>query len=311
MTARLVRWIAVAVILVGLSCPLVLPHLTHRRVSWGEILTLLGLVLDVLGAVLLSWGVVVQPADDVARAPFVYTWGSKPKIWRDPFLWIALRLGNRFIAVDPGRSLQAFEDSFSGVVLLILGFCGQALGQIVTAGGVRGGGSADSITGAAAPITGPEGGAANWAIVGLTAALVVVTGYYAWQNRQTVIELREQRRETIRLQQYERRAAILHGVIRGLGPVLRDARVGGDVIPCLLEATAEKEYLLDAELCRYLDEIYRRAVDAWANQASWHDLPPGEPRTRLVTEHAQMIAWFVEQPRILRERFLPYLKIGV
>ena len=44
----------------------------------------------------------------------------------------------------------------------------------------------------------------DWPIVWLTAVLVLITGYYAWQNKRMVEELRKQRRETIRLQQYER-----------------------------------------------------------------------------------------------------------
>jgi hypothetical protein len=122
--------------------------------------------------------------------------------------------------------------------------------------------------------------------------------------------LRKQRRETIRLQQYERRAAILRGVLRCLGMVLRDGRVGSDVIPCLFEATSEKDYLLDADLCRHFDDIYRKAVEAWANHASWEGLPVGPERTRVVGEHARLIEWLTEQPAILRQRFLPYLKIG-
>jgi hypothetical protein len=37
----------------------------------------------------------------------------------------------------------------------------------------------------------------GWVIVILTAALVVVTGYYAWQNRQMVAEMRESRRMSV------------------------------------------------------------------------------------------------------------------
>lgn len=37
----------------------------------------------------------------------------------------------------------------------------------------------------------------EWVIVILTAALVVVTGYYAWQNRQMVGEMRESRRLSV------------------------------------------------------------------------------------------------------------------
>src|SRR5205814_9419354 len=58
---------------------------------------------------------------------------------------------------------------------------------------------------------------------------------------------------------YERRAGILRGVLVALAPVFHDGRVAGDVIPELIRATSEKEVLLNAELCKYLDDLYRRS----------------------------------------------------
>src|SRR5262249_1670480 len=119
-------------IVIGLSSPLIVPRISAWRVNWGGAFTLVGLLLDILGAVLLAWGLVMEPADEISQAPFLYTWGSAVNFWRGPFLWMALRLGGRFIAVVPGQPLAAFEDGLSGVVLLILGFLGQAVGQVTT-----------------------------------------------------------------------------------------------------------------------------------------------------------------------------------
>lgn len=79
-----------------------------------------------------SVGLVKQPADEIAEAPFLYTWGTDPTLFRDPFRWIALRLGGRLVNVMPGRPLADFEDGLSGVLLLILGFLGQAVGQAIS-----------------------------------------------------------------------------------------------------------------------------------------------------------------------------------
>ena len=130
--ARLIRWLALAAAVVGLSAPLVIPRISAHHVSWAGAFSLTGLVLDILGAVLLSWTVVKQPADEIAAAPFLYAWGTDPRLFRDPFLWVALRLGGRLVVVIPGRPLAAFEDGLSGVLLLILGFLGQAVGQAVS-----------------------------------------------------------------------------------------------------------------------------------------------------------------------------------
>src|SRR5258705_3246796 len=132
--ARLIRWLALAAAVVGLSAPVLICRISGQHVSWAGSVSLTGLVLDILGALLLSWTLVKQPADEIAAAPFLHTWGSDPKLFRDPFLWIALRLGGRLVNVIPGRPLADFEDGLSGVLLLILGFLGQAVGQAVSMG---------------------------------------------------------------------------------------------------------------------------------------------------------------------------------
>src|SRR5260370_34401476 len=96
--ARLIRSLVLAVVVMLLSSPLVMPRISTRRVSWGGACTLLGLVLDILGAVLLSWSLVIQPADEIAQAPGRYAWGRKLRVWRDPFLWLAVRVGCALLA---------------------------------------------------------------------------------------------------------------------------------------------------------------------------------------------------------------------
>jgi hypothetical protein len=99
-------------------------------------------------------------------------------------------------------------------------------------------------------------------------------------------------------------------VLVALGPVFRDGRVGGDVIPELIRATSEKDVLLDSDLCKYLDDLYRKIVYIYALQLQFQGLPDGRDRTRLVDEHAELLAWLTEQPIELRQRFLSYLRIS-
>ena len=53
--ARLIRWLALGAAAVGLSAPLLIPRISVHHVSWAGAVSLTGLVLDILGALLLSW----------------------------------------------------------------------------------------------------------------------------------------------------------------------------------------------------------------------------------------------------------------
>jgi ABC-type nickel/cobalt efflux system permease component RcnA len=150
----------------------------------------------------------------------------------------------------------------------------------------------------------------TWLQAGSTILLVVITAYYAWQNKRMAdhnARMVEEIRRQSRIQQYERRATILRGTLRCLGLVLRDGRVPGEAIPCLLEATSEKEYLLDKSMCDYLRQIYTNCVTAY----TYRNQLEGSPANRhaLVEAEHKLIAWLTEQPQELRQRFVPYLRL--
>jgi hypothetical protein len=149
----------------------------------------------------------------------------------------------------------------------------------------------------------------DWPIFSLTTALVFVTGYYAWQNRNMVVELQRQSKLQAKLQSYERRAAILRGVLRCLGQVARDGRVKGDVIPGLLEATSERTFLLDRDLCEYLDGLYLKCVEAYTKANVLAAADDGVARATLAAEEAQLVAWLLAQTDPLRQKFIPYLRV--
>jgi hypothetical protein len=189
---------------------------------------------------------------------------------------------------------------FGGILLVIVGFSsavasGFATYCIVASTGIGG----------LTPRIGPTGCEAYLTGVSalLTPTIAAIAAYIAYQQYQTA-------RTKLRHDLYERRAGILRGVLVALGPVFRDGRVGGDVIPELIRATSEKDVLLDSDLCKYLDDLYRKIVYIYALQLQFQGLPDGRDRTRLVDEHAELLAWLTEQPIELRQRFLSYLRIS-
>jgi len=166
----------------------------------------------------------------------------------------------------------------------------------------------------------------DWPTVSLTGVLVLITGYYAWQNKRMadqntrmVEELRLQRaemrqqlaemRRQTQLGFYRPRLAVLRGVRRALGYVFRDGNVSGEVLSDLLRATSEKEFLFSSDLCEYLDEIYRKSVKAYTLHKQLEDVPVGDRRTRLVNQESELLGWILEQPAVLREKFKPYLSV--
>jgi hypothetical protein len=142
--------------------------------------------------------------------------------------------------------------------------------------------------------------------VGASALLAPVIGtiaaYVAYQQYRSA-------RMTLKLHMYERRVEVLRGVLAALGGVFREGKVPGETIPELLRATSEKDYLLRKDLIEYLDELYRKAVRGYTLYHEFEELPVGPERTKLVTEHFEVIGWLLEQPAELRRRFIPYLQL--
>jgi hypothetical protein len=62
-------------------------------------------------------------------------------------------------------------------------------------------------------------------------------------------------------------------------------------------------------LIEYLDELYRKAVRGYTLYHEFEELPVGPERTKLVTEHFEVIGSLLEQPAELRRRFIPYLQL--
>lgn len=166
----------------------------------------------------------------------------------------------------------------------------------------------------------------DWPIVSLTGALVLITAYYAWQNKRMAdqntrmveelrlqrAEMRQQLEEMRRQRQlglYRPRIAVLRGVRRALGYAARDGRVPGETLAELIRAMSEKEFLFGKDLCDYLDELYRKCVHAYALDRQLEGVPVGERRTRLVDEQFELLRWILEQPTASREKFKPYLRI--
>jgi hypothetical protein len=120
---RLLRWLAGVVV--------ILTPLAVCRLGGAAGLSLAGLVLDVVGAMILTWGLIRGAADEIRNLDFLYVPGdSRVRWWRNLPLAFALRLGTP-LANFPGDASERLEDNFWGLIILTLGFVCQAAGQVV------------------------------------------------------------------------------------------------------------------------------------------------------------------------------------
>jgi hypothetical protein len=93
-----------------------------------------------------------------------------------------------------------------------------------------------------------------------------------------------------------------------LADVLRDGQVKAVVLPCLLAATSERDYLFDKALSAYLDHLYQQCVRAYL-LPNLIKAATGDVHLALVNEEAALLTWITEQPAELRKRCLPWLKV--
>ena|SRR2546426_9252190 len=132
---RVVRWLAVIVVILAFS----LPVFRLRPFSWAPTLAIAGLILDILGAVIVTWSVMKLHAAELERrnaSPFpskVVCW------WRDFPAALARWLGAPKLMATAPTEIAAgdLEDAFIGLLMFAGGFAGQAAAVIIVWIGTR------------------------------------------------------------------------------------------------------------------------------------------------------------------------------
>ncbi|MBI1896147.1 MAG: hypothetical protein HYS04_06360 [Acidobacteria bacterium] len=128
----------------------------------------------------------------------------------------------------------------------------------------------------------------------------------------TLIAYRQYKTDQLRLRHegYERRVAVFRGVLEHLSAILRHGKATLELLPDYVKATSEKEFLFGADLCAYLDEIYRRTVEAWRLDEENRTIPVGDLRkAAVVNQEAAQFEWLLLQIPEVRTRFAPYLRL--
>ena len=153
---------------------------------------------------------------------------------------------------------------------------------------------------------------ANWAVVWLTFGLILVTGYYAWQNKRLVDEMRQQNaiaKDGLRVQLYDRRAAILGAVGKLAATALETGDLPMEIVWRFAREVGAARYLLDEEEVSIISEMVKRATVV-STRAETLKLGGRGDKIAMMDRQAADIHWLDEQARNLTGRFEKYLKLG-
>lgn len=141
---------------------------------------------------------------------------------------------------------------------------------------------------------------------GVLWATGIVILLYTVETKRMRTEMARQTRSNL----YERRLRIFEETRKFLSRVLADGRVVLDPLMQFWAAVAESAFLFGPEILDYLDDIYKRGLQAWRVEAEYRDLPRGDQRSALVNNESDFLGWMIEQQRDLSIRFRPYLNLS-
>jgi hypothetical protein len=113
---------------------------------------------------------------------------------------------------------------------------------------------------------------------------------------------------------YDRRLPLYTALMRFLTKIGQEAKASDEEISDFLQKTRESHFLFDDEVRRFLEEIYKGAIDLRYHNTMLHaqgsSLPIGDERTRIAKENSELLKWFNAQFESARNKFTPYLRLS-
>ena len=153
----------------------------------------------------------------------------------------------------------------------------------------------------------------SWALVGLTVVLILVTGYYAYQNKRLVDEMREQNRvarDGLRVQLYDRRSAILGAVGKLVATALQSGDLPFEVVNRFAIDVGAAPFLLDQADAAIISEMIKRSIVVSTRTETLRQTAEGEKKNAMRDRQMEDFLWLEEQGQNLKSRFEKYLKLA-
>jgi hypothetical protein len=141
----------------------------------------------------------------------------------------------------------------------------------------------------------------------LTPVIGLTTLYIAWQ------QFKINERKTI-LDRYERRLKIYQRTVEMISIIVRDFKPDIHDLFKFSADTAEGDFLFGNEISEYLHEIYVHAISLNTANFEYRDftqtVPENYDHQSVVDRMTAEEKWFIDQPKIAKEKFRKYLDIS-
>jgi hypothetical protein len=155
---------------------------------------------------------------------------------------------------------------------------------------------------------------ANWALAVLTFGLILVTGYYAWQNKRLVDEMHQQNaiaKDGLRVQLYDRRAAILGAVAKLSETALQKSDLPLEIVERFAREVGAARYLLDEAEASIISQMIKRGIVVSTRAETLRRKSQSEDAEAAMRDRQLAdLLWLGDQARNLTGRFAKYLKLG-
>lgn len=116
---------------------------------------------------------------------------------------------------------------------------------------------------------------------------------------------------------YDRRLRIYTGVKGLFEDIIANGTTNYSITRKFYLDTAEADFLISDDIRNYIDTLYKKGIKLAALDKKMY-LPDGQPNPRLPTgiernevadKHNDLLTWFIEEEKQLKDRFMNYLKL--
>lgn len=140
----------------------------------------------------------------------------------------------------------------------------------------------------------------------LTPMIAIITTYIAWQQWKA-------KQLKMKMERYERRLKIYQETHRFISEVARELNPTHAQMFGFDSATAEADFIFPIGIRQYLDELFEHANQLHAAKAQYRDYtqeqPSGYDHKKVCEDIKRHSEWFINQPKVAKEKFKPFLEI--
>jgi hypothetical protein len=142
----------------------------------------------------------------------------------------------------------------------------------------------------------------------LTPLIAILAAYIAWQQYQV-------NNSSLRNELYERRIRVFRAFMSYLADVMREGRASYQRVAQFYAETSEAIFLFDKRVTSKVEELYHNGLKLTDLHEQLYPfdgspgLPVGAERSRVTCEQTELLKWFGDEIKNVRELFKCQMKI--